>query len=140
MKDKYPFSKDLSKEIYFKVSRSSGPGGQNVNKLNTKVELRFNVNSSHLLSDEDKEMLNTRLGNKITLDGELIIISQTERSQLKNKEKAIEKFYSLLKRGLTPVKKRKATKPGKASKEKRIKNKRIRSEQKSLRKNLDLHE
>jgi len=129
-------NRDFSCELHFSASRSSGPGGQNVNKVNTKVELRFHVASSTLLSDEEKILLIEKLLKKINSEGELILVSQTERSQMKNKEKVIEKFYSLLTRALTPRKKRKPTKPSQASKEERLEEKRKQAEKKERRKHL----
>jgi ribosome-associated protein len=129
-------NRDFSCELHFSASRSSGPGGQNVNKVNTKVELRFHVASSTLLSDEEKILLIEKLLKKINSEGELILVSQTERSQMKNKEKVIEKFYSLLARALTPRKKRKPTKPSQASKEERLEEKRKQAEKKERRKSL----
>jgi ribosome-associated protein len=126
---------DFSNELHFSASRSSGPGGQNVNKVNTKVELRFHVASSAILSEEEKSLILEKLAKKINSEGELILVSQTERSQLKNKEKAIEKFYSLLTRALAPRKKRKHTKPSQASKEERLEEKRKQAEKKTRRKN-----
>ncbi|MCX6247859.1 MAG: alternative ribosome rescue aminoacyl-tRNA hydrolase ArfB [Bacteroidetes bacterium] len=128
------YGRDFSKEFIFSASRSSGPGGQNVNKVSTKVELRFDVPHSTLLTDEEKEILLKRFENKINSDGILILVSQSERSQLKNKEKSIEKFYSLLKKALTPKKKRKPTRPGTAAREKRLEEKRNLSEKKARRK------
>jgi ribosome-associated protein len=128
--------RDFSSELHFSASRSSGPGGQNVNKVNTKVELRFQIASSLLLSDEEKTILLEKLAKKINSEGELILVSQTERSQMKNKEKVIEKFYSLLTRALTPRKKRKPTKPSQASKEERLEEKRKQAEKKERRKHL----
>jgi ribosome-associated protein len=127
--------RDFSNEFHFSASRSSGPGGQNVNKVNTKVELRFSIPGSILLSDEEKELILEKLKKKINSEGELILVSQTERSQLKNKEKVIDKFYSLLTHALTPRKKRKPTKPSQASKEERLETKRKQAEKKERRKN-----
>lgn len=127
--------RDFSSELHFSASRSSGPGGQNVNKVNTKVELRFHVASSTLLSDEEKALLLEKLAKKINTEGELIIVSQTERSQIKNKEMVIEKFHALLTRALTPRKKRKPTQPSQASKEERLEEKRKQAEKKDRRKN-----
>lgn len=124
-------------EFVFKASRSSGAGGQNVNKVNTKVELRFNIKNSQLLSDVEKELMLKKLFKKINIQGELIIISQTDRSQLKNKENTIEKFYLLMKRALTLQPKRKVTKPTKASIEKRLEDKQKRSYQKLFRKKMN---
>jgi len=77
---------DLSSEFQFLTSRSSGPGGQNVNKVNSKVELRFDIPNSSLLNDEQKEILLAKLATKITSDGILSVVSQRDRSQLANKE------------------------------------------------------
>jgi len=129
-------NEDFSREIIFNASRSSGPGGQNVNKVSTKVELRFNVLHSDLLSEKEKEILLARLEKKINSEGFLIIVSQSERSQLKNKEKTIEKFYTLLKKSLTPVKKRKPTKPDAAAIEKRLEEKKMNAEKKLRRKEV----
>ena len=128
--------RDFGSELHFSASRSSGPGGQNVNKVSTKVELRFHVTSSTLLSDDEKILLIEKLVKKINSEGELTLVSQTERSQMKNKEKVIEKFYSLLTRALTPRKKRKPTKPSQASKEERLEEKRKQAEKKERRKSL----
>ena len=128
--------RDFSRELQFSASRSSGPGGQNVNKVNTRVELRFHIASSALLSEEEKILLLEKLAKKINSEGELILVSQTERSQLKNKEKVTERFYSLLTRALTPRKKRKPTKPSQASKEERLEEKRKQAEKKERRKRL----
>jgi len=126
--------RDFNSELSFTASRSSGPGGQNVNKVSTKVELRFNIGKSLLLSVEEKELIRERLRKKINSEDELIIISQSERSQVRNKEKVIEKFISLIALALTPKKKRKPTKPSAAAKEKRLEEKRILAEKKESRK------
>ena len=125
-------------EFVFNASRSSGPGGQNVNKVNTRIELRFNISESILLNEGEKELLLEKLKNRINSQGELIIVSQDDRSQLKNKENAIRKFFQLLQIALTPNKKRKPTKPTLASRHRRLENKRRHSEKKQDRKPLDL--
>ena len=117
--------RDFINEFIITASRSSGAGGQNVNKVNTKVELRFHVSDSQLLTDHEKVIIHHKLINKISIDGFLIIVSQTERSQLQNKEIAIEKFYMMIEKALTPRIKRKPTRPTRASKEKRLETKRI---------------
>jgi ribosome-associated protein len=127
--------RNFNLEFIFTASRSSGPGGQHVNKVSTKIELRFSVLNSNLLTPEEREILLTRLASKLTAGGEIVITSQSERSQLQNKEKVIEKFFALISKALTPVKKRKPTKPSKAAKEKRLQEKRMLSEKKERRKN-----
>ena len=123
----------FSNEFQFSASRSSGPGGQHVNKVSTKMELRFHVASSALLSDAEKELIAEKLAGRINAAGELVLVSQSERSQLQNKEKVTEKFYFLLKRALTPQKKRSPTRPTRASKEERLEIKRQLSEKKERR-------
>lgn len=123
----------LEREITFNFSRSSGPGGQNVNKVNSKVELRFSVQNSSLLSDKEKKLISDKLKHKINQEGQLIIVAQNDRSQLKNKEAAINKFYQFLSDALKRVKSRKATKPTRNSNEKRIERKKARSRVKEQR-------
>lgn len=125
----------LIQECDFKASRSGGAGGQNVNKVNTKVELRFSIPDSLVLSDDEKQIVLIKLASRITELQELIISSQTERSQLQNKEACISKFILLLRQAFAPQKPRKATKPTFASKQKRIDDKRRNSEKKQLRRN-----
>ncbi len=128
----------LVKELNFSASRSSGPGGQHVNKVNTKIELRFNISESTALTEDDKNTLLLKLANKITLDNELIITVQTSRSQLKNKEEAIQKFLLLVEKALAPVKARKSTKPTLTSVKKRLDNKKQISVKKNLRKKPEM--
>jgi len=128
---------DLSSEFEFLTSRSSGPGGQNVNKVNSKVELRFDIENSSLLTDDQKEILLVKLATKITSEGILSVVSQRDRSQLANKEDAIEKLYLLISKALKPVIRRKKTRPTKSSVEKRLTGKRIKSEIKQNRQKLD---
>lgn len=128
---------DLSSEFQFLTSRSSGPGGQNVNKVNSKVELRFDIQNSILLSEEQKEILLVKLAKKISAEGILSVVSQIDRSQLANKEDAIRKFYLLIIKALTPIKRRKRTKPTLTSVEKRLTGKRIKSGIKQNRQKID---
>jgi len=130
--------RDFSSELVFQATRSSGPGGQNVNKVSSKVELRFNLWSSAMLDEHEKAIVAEKLANKINKEGELVLVAQTDRSQLKNKEKVIEKFYHLLEKALMPPKKRYKTKPTKASVEKRLESKRVKSTIKASRKDFEL--
>ncbi len=130
-------SRDFSSEFSFSASRSSGPGGQHVNKVNTKVELRFDVMNSSLLTPDEKELILEKLSNKINQEGELVLVYQRSRSQVKNKERVIEKFYELLTGALTPQKKRRPTKPSQAVKEKRLEEKRAQAEKKDRRKKVE---
>ncbi len=121
------------REFVFVASRSGGPGGQNVNKVNTKVELRFNIQATFILNDEEKELLLRKLKNKINREGELVLVSQSERSQLLNKEAVIGKFYDLVSKALTIPAKRRATRPTAASRIKRLEAKRNQADKKKFR-------
>lgn len=121
-------------EIEFRTSRSSGKGGQHVNKVDTKVELRFDVMASELLSEEEKARITGKLGNRITSEGILQVVSESERTQLLNKKEAVERFHNLLEESIKVPRKRKPTKKPKKAKEKRLKDKKIRSEVKNQRK------
>ena len=129
--------RNFRREFIFSATRSSGPGGQNVNKVNSRVELRFNVFDSEILTEQEKSVIQRKLSSQISSSGYIIIVSQSERTQLQNKQECIEKFYLLLEKSLKREKKRKPTKPTAASMEKRIQSKKIISEKKSLRKKID---
>jgi ribosome-associated protein len=129
--------KDFSPEFNFITARSGGPGGQNVNKVNSKVTLCFNVNDSELLADNEKILITEKLANKINSEGVLLITSQAERTQLANKERCIQKFYDLVSKALIVQKKRRKTKPSKSAIEKRLDEKKKQSEKKQSRKKPD---
>ena len=124
----------ILREVKFKASLSGGKGGQNVNKVNTKVELYWTPANSCLLDEEQKHKVISRLSAKLSNEGGLRVVSEEERSQLKNKQKAIEKFYALLASCFKEKKKRKATKPSKSSVKKRIDTKLKRKDVKQNRK------
>ncbi|HEY3403022.1 MAG TPA: alternative ribosome rescue aminoacyl-tRNA hydrolase ArfB [Ohtaekwangia sp.] len=124
---------DLTSELKFTTSRSSGPGGQNVNKVNTKVTVAFNVHQSQLLTEEEKETINQKLASRLTKEGVLLLSSQDKRSQLENKEAVVAKLEKLLTQAFTKQKKRKTTKPSKSSVQNRIKEKKQHAEKKKWR-------
>lgn len=122
----------IKPELTFAASRSSGPGGQNVNKVNSRITLSWKVNQSIVASDW-KEVILKKLHSRINADGELQISVQESRSQLQNKEATVEKLYELLTKAFAPRKVRKPTKPGKAAKQARLKTKKQHSEKKKWR-------
>jgi ribosome-associated protein len=127
----------LESGFVFSAARSSGPGGQNVNKVNTRIELRFDLKSSVLFSEDEKNLIFEKLNNRINNKGEIIIISQSERTQLLNKTRAAEKFFEMISKALTVRKKRKPTKPTVSSRIKRVETKKHRGEIKKLRKSSE---
>ncbi len=120
-------------EVHFQFARSGGPGGQNVNKVETRVELLFDVSRSTALNDEQREQLMRNLQSKIDGEGILHVVSQESRSQWKNREVAVEKFIALLAHALKPRKKRRKTRRPAESNERRLEIKRRRSELKRQR-------
>jgi ribosome-associated protein len=119
--------RNVEVEFVFAASRSSGPGGQNVNKVSSKVELRFNIRLTLLFSDTEKEMIVKKLKNKISSEGELILVSQSERTQVMNRKAVTEKFYRLISEALTVQPLRKPTRPSGASRLRRLNEKKVHS-------------
>ena len=126
-------ARDFESELQFQASRSGAAGGQNVNKVATKVELRFHVEQSALLTEEEKALVQEKLANRISNEGYLQVVCQTERTQLRNKETCISRFYELLRQALTKQKKRTATRPSRASVRKRLESKKRQADKKSNR-------
>jgi ribosome-associated protein len=120
-------------EITEQFSRSSGAGGQNINRVSTKAEARWNIEASAAFTDEEKEKIKQTLKNRINEKGELIIRSQEERSQSQNREQAIKRLNKLVQAALKPEKERVATKPTLASKKRRLQEKKRLGEKKRTR-------
>jgi ribosome-associated protein len=121
---------NIIKELQFKAVRSSGAGGQHVNKVSTKIELVFDVYNSKSLDDTEKEKVYLKLKNRLTKGYVLLLQCDESRSQFKNKELAIKRFLKLLENALKEPKKRRATKPTKSAIEKRLKGKKKAAEKK----------
>ena len=124
----------ILKELHFKAIRSSGAGGQHVNKVSSKIELIFDLENSSSLSDPEKKLLKSKLSSKLTNQNKLVLFCDTTRSQNRNKETAIKRFLELLKTNLIRPKKRRPTKPSKSSIKKNREDKKKIAIKKALRK------
>lgn len=128
----------LLNEFKFTSSRSSGPGGQSVNKVNSRIELHFNLKESEVFSTAEKRTLKFKLANRINSNGQIFMASSVERSQWRNKEQVIERFFELAEKALIPLKKRIKTKPTRASKIRRLEGKKQLARKKQMRKGPEL--
>ena len=124
-------------EITFQTSRSSGPGGQNVNKVESRVELRWHLLDSQVLTPLQKQLILEKLAGQLTSEGYLLVVAQDDRSQLRNKEIALARFYELLQKSLRRPKPRRATRPSAGAVRKRLEGKKIQSEKKVNRRRLN---
>ncbi|CAI8378033.1 MAG: Peptidyl-tRNA hydrolase ArfB [Polaribacter sejongensis] len=124
----------ILKELHFKAIRSSGAGGQHVNKVSSKIELVFDLENSSSLSDPEKELLKSKLSSKLTNQNKLVLFCDATRSQHRNKETAIKRFLELMKTNLIRPKKRRPTKPSKSSIRKNAEGKKKIAIKKALRK------
>ena len=132
-----PLADAFLPEITFQTSRSSGPGGQNVNKVESRVELRFHLLDSQVLTEAQKVLILEKVVNQLTAEGLLLVTAQDDRSQFRNKEIALARFHELLLKSLRRPKPRKATKPSKGAVRKRLEGKKLHSDKKANRRKLE---
>lgn len=132
-----PPSSAFLPEITYQASRASGPGGQNVNKVESRVELRWNLPASQVLNDVQKQLILEKLANQLTANGDLLVVAQDDRSQLRNKEIALARFHELLQKSLRRPKPRRATRPSAGAVRQRLEGKKRQSDKKASRRRLD---
>lgn len=137
MPERAPHIEDIKDELQFTTSRSSGPGGQNVNKVNSKVILKWDVANSIQLNENQKAIIYSKLKSRLTKDQVLVLQEQESRSQRANKEEVMIKLNALLQKAFVVKKKRKPTKPTKTSVQKRVKEKKLKGEKKQWRQKPD---
>jgi ribosome-associated protein len=124
-------------EITFQTSRSSGPGGQNVNKVESRVELRWHLQQSQVLTPIQKELILEKIAGQLTAEGYLLVVAQDDRSQLRNKEIALTRFHELLQKSLRRPKPRRATRPSAGAVRQRLEGKKRQGEKKANRRRLN---
>lgn len=137
MPERAPNIEDIKDELIFSTSRSGGPGGQNVNKVNSKVTLKWDVANSTQINESQKDIIINKLKSRLTKEQVLVLQEQESRSQLVNKEEVIIKLNDLLRKAFVVKKKRKPTKPTKTSIHKRVKEKKLKGEKKQWRQKPD---